>query len=110
MFHCIFLGAGQLDHPFHQLVVPAAPDGTGRFGVVISVAHPRVAQRDVQQVKDGELRGELKVERVPKSDVDVEPRGEGWEDGHGVRDVLFLVLSHRLGLLRVHGLEVGTLD
>ena len=75
--------------------------------MVRRVRDPRVAQGDVEQVEYRQLGGKLKVERVTETDVDVEARRERRERRHRVGDVLLLVLSHRLRLLRVHRLEVA---
>ena len=77
--------------------------------MVRRVRDPRVTQGDVEQVEYRQLGGKLKVERVTETDVDVEARGERRERRHRVGDVLLLVLSHRLRLLRVHRLEVVAL-
>ena len=89
-----------MDQSLHELVVASRVDGS-RGGGVVGVDAPRVREGDIEEVEDGELGGELEVEGVSEANVDVESRGEGREDRHGVADVLFLVLAERLAGLRV---------
>lgn len=103
-----------VDDFFHQLVVAQFPHSSNRLWtlntsntavrnththttislgfpvpkVYLRVHQPAVVQRDVQQVEHDALGRVLEVRHAGETHVDVQPRGQLREDGHGVAHVL----------------------